>query len=268
MNNHPIGILDSGVGGLTVLQAIARELPQESFIYIGDSINTPYGEKSEEEVYSLAEKLINFLIKKRVKLIVIACNTITVSCLDRLRIDYPEIPLIGTVPVIKTAARVTHNKRIGILSTTHTAQSYYQRHLIEEFADDCVVFNQGTDKLVPLIEQGKIGGDEMQENLRHVLAPFKAEHIDTLALGCTHFPFVRSQMQQILGSGVQLLDSGEAIARQVKRVLEHNNKLATKGEGDIALFTTGNMHVAKNLAASTIEERSVTVEETMLNNDN
>src|SRR5579872_6017265 len=107
MKNHPIGILDSGLGGLTVLASIARELPNESFVYAGDSANTPYGTKSEEEIYSRAKKLIEFLKDKQVKLIVIACNTITVSCLDKLRTDYPEIPIIGTVPVIKTAAEVT-----------------------------------------------------------------------------------------------------------------------------------------------------------------
>src|SRR6266480_7134956 len=143
MNNNPIGILDSGVGGLTVLQALVHELPHESAIYNGDSHNTPYGAKSEEEIYRLSKRLIEFLLKKEVKLIVIACNTITVTCLDKLRSEYPNVPIVGTVPVIKTAAEVSKNKRIGILSTTRTAQSTYQKRLIEEFANGCTVFNHG-----------------------------------------------------------------------------------------------------------------------------
>ena len=109
MTNNPIGILDSGVGGLTVLKAITAELPHESFIYLGDSANTPYGAKSEEEICARSKRLVDFLMSKNVKLIVVACNTITVSCLDQLRKDYPEMPFIGTVPVIKTAAAVTKN---------------------------------------------------------------------------------------------------------------------------------------------------------------
>jgi glutamate racemase len=268
MNNHPIGVLDSGLGGLTVLQAIVKELPHESFFYIGDSKNTPYGAKSSEEIYQLSKRMIEFLLKKDIKLLVIACNTITVSCLDRLRNDYPHIPIVGTVPVIKTAAEVSKNKRIGILSTTRTAQSDYQKHLVEEFANGCEVFNFGTDALVPLIEQGKADSSEMATTLTEVLKPFSNEHIDTLALGCTHFPFLEKQMQQILGSDVMLLDSSGAIARQVKRVLEHNNALASEEAGEIMIFTTGNMQIAKDLALSALGEKQITIQEARLKSDN
>lgn len=264
MNNHPIGILDSGVGGLTVLQAMVQELPQESFVYIGDSANTPYGEKSEEEIYLLAKKLIAFLLSKKVKAIVIACNSITVSCLDRLRTDYPELPIIGTVPVVKTAVEVTQNKRIGILSTTRTAQSDYQKHLIEEFADGCTVFNHGTDELVPLIEEGKAESDEMTEVLKKALSPFEGEHIDTLVLGCTHFPFLEGQMRQILGADVQLLDSGGAIARQVRRVLEHNTKLSTENKEEVAVYTTGNSAIVKVLATKILPKQPTIFEKVRL----
>ena len=268
MNNNPIGIFDSGVGGLTVLQAIIHELPHESFIYIGDSHNTPYGTKSEEEIYQLSKQLVEFLLKKNVKLIVIACNTITVSCLDRLRGDYPHVPLIGTVPVIKTAAQVSKNKRIGILSTTRTAQSAYQKHLIEEFANGCSVFNHGTDSLVPLIEAWKMESQEMATVIKQVLIPFGNEHIDALALGCTHFPFLKEQIQEILGPDVQLLDSGSAIARQVKRVLQHNNALSAESDGEVKVFTTGNMNIAKNLAQNILNKKDVTVQEVRLSDDN
>ena len=268
MKNNPIGILDSGVGGLTVLSAIVKELPHESFVYIGDSHNTPYGAKSSEEIYQLSKRMIEFLLKKEVKLIIVACNTITVSCLDRLRNEYPDVPIVGTVPVIKTAAAVSKNKRIGILSTTRTAKSDYQKHLIEEFANECAVFNHGTDALVPLIEQGNVESLEMADALSEALRQFSNEGIDTLALGCTHFPFLKKQMQEILGPKVQLLDSGGAIARQVKRVLEHNDTLATEGDGKLYIFTTGNMHVAEDLARGLFGNKIITVREERLDYDN
>jgi glutamate racemase len=268
MNNYPIGVLDSGVGGLTVLQSIVHELPDESVLYIGDSKNTPYGAKPPEEIYRLSKRLIEFLLQNKVKIIVIGCNTITVSCLDRLRSEYPNVPIIGTVPVIKTAAAVSKNRRIGILSTTVTAQSDYQKHLIEEFASDCTVFNHGTDALVPLIEQGKIESSEMADSLNEVLKQFSSERIDALALGCTHFPFLIEKIRQILGPDVQLLDSGGAIARQVKRVLEHNNSLAIEKKENVMIYTTGNMQIAQNLAQRILGEKDITVQEVRLTNDN
>jgi glutamate racemase len=260
MNNSPIGIFDTGVGGLTVLQAIAHELPHESLIYAGDSANTPYGTKSEEEIYSRTKKLVEFLLSKNVKLIVIACNTITVSCLDQLRKDYPQMPFIGTVPVIKTAAAVTKNKRIGVLSTTVTAQSVYQKKLIEHFANDCIVFDYGNDELVPLIESGRENSEEMKKVLTKILSTFQKEEIDTLVLGCTHFPFLKDQMQELLGAEVNLLDSGGAIARQVRRVLEHNESLAKDNIQAINIFTTGNIEIPKKLLHPLREKHTIEFE--------
>ncbi len=260
MRNNPIGILDSGVGGLTVLAAIAKELPQESFVYAGDSANTPYGNKSEEEIYARASQLIEFLLTKNVKLIVIACNTITVSCLDRLRVEYSQIPLIGTVPVVKTAAFVTKNKRIGLLSTTRTAKSDYQKKLIETFASDCIVVNLGNDEIVPLIEKGEENSEEMEEVLKKALVGFQKEGIDTLVLGCTHFPFLKERMQKILGDSISLLDSGGAIARQVHRVLQHNDSLSHETTHQITIFTTGNVKIVKKLLHGTIEVKAIDIE--------
>ncbi|HWY79199.1 MAG TPA: glutamate racemase [Candidatus Sulfotelmatobacter sp.] len=268
MNNYPIGILDSGVGGLTVLQTVLCALPQECIMYIGDSKNTPYGAKSPDEIYYLSKKLVEFLLQKEVKLIVIACNTISVTCLDMLRSDYPQIPIIATVPVIKTAVEVSKSKRIGILSTTRTAQSDYQKELIETIANGCIVFNYGTDSLVPLIEQGKIESTEMTTNLQKILVQFQKENIDALVLGCTHFPFLEKQMQAILGHKVQLLNSGGAIAQQLKRVLEHNGILSLQKDGSVSIYTTGNVNIAKNLAQRTIEGQRLAVHKILLNNEN
>jgi glutamate racemase len=259
MNNQPIGILDSGVGGLTVWKEISELLPQESTVYIGDSLNSPYGRYSADYIVKLSKKLINFLLDENVKLIVIACNTITVSCLDKLRREYPKVPIIGIVPVVKTAALVTKNHKIGILSTTNTATSEYQKNLIKQFATGCKVYSHGTDDLVPLIEKGEFSGNVMEKVLNKVLPQFKNEGVDTLALGCTHFPFIRQQIQGKLGKDVNLLDSGTAIARQVKRVLEKNNSMTQESKSKYEFFTTGTVEnfekVANTLGKGTITQK-------------
>lgn len=263
MNNNPIGILDSGIGGLSVWREVARLLPQESIIYIADSQNMPYGAKSREEIYTLAKRLINFLKAKQVKLIIMACNTITVTCLEQLRNDYPDLPLIGTVPVIKTAASVTKNNKIGVFSTSRTAASQYQKDLIEKFASHCEVTTVGTDELAPLIEEGVLDGEKVEKVLQEVLTPFIKNNVDTVALACTHYPFVSEVVQRILGPDVSLLEPSGAIARHTKRVLESNNALAGKGEVHYEFYTTGDAEkfstVAKKLLAGTIQAEHVNV---------
>jgi len=239
MNNQPIGVLDSGVGGLSIWREIINFHPHESTIYIADSRNCPYGTKSEKEIYQLARKLVQFLIKKKVKLVVLACNTITVSCLDKLRKDFPKIPIIGTVPVIKTAVNLTRNKRIGALSTLRTSKSKYQKKLLEEFAKDCHVINKGTDKLVPLIEKGEIESEKILPILKEELKPFIKEKIDVLALGCSHFPLIKNEIQQILGLKMKILDSGKAIAKQVGRVLTNNKILSISKIPKHSFYVTG-----------------------------
>ncbi|MBI2622350.1 glutamate racemase [Candidatus Microgenomates bacterium] len=240
MNNQPIGILDSGVGGLTIWREIVRKLPHESTIYIADSKNCPYGSKTSQEIYQLARRLVQFLIENNCKLIVLACNTITVSCLDRLRKDFPHVPIVGTVPVVRTASKLSKNKKIGILSTTRTAESQYQKDLIQNFAGDCELINIGTDKLVPLIEKGNMQDKMIQIILHKELKPFVNYGIDTLALGCSHFPLIKGQIQKELSSKVLVLDSGTAIARQVQRVLQGRNQLSTSGAINYIFYTTGN----------------------------
>lgn len=246
MNNQPIGILDSGVGGLSIWKEIVSSLPSESTIYIGDSKNCPYGSKSSEEIYVLASKMIKFLLSKNVKLIVIACNTITVTSLTKLRSDFKNIPILGIVPVIKTAAEKTKNGKIGVLSTVQTAKSNYQKKLIEKFAKDLKVINIGTDKLVPFVEKGELDSENLKIILKKILMPFIKSGIDVLALGCSHFPFLKKQMQEILGKNVNILDSAGAVARQIERVLLANKTKANSPSVSHKLFTTERVDLFKN----------------------
>lgn len=248
MENRPIGVLDSGVGGLSIWREIVVQLPNESTIYVADSANCPYGRRSSKEIYRLAKRLVKFLLSKNAKLIVLACNTITVSCLDKLRKDFPNIPIVGTVPVVKTAVERTKNKRIGILSTVGTAKSQYQKNLIRTFAGDCEVISIGTDKLVPFIEKGEIHGRRIKELLQRELQHFILASIDTLALGCSHFPFLKSEMQKVLGKKALILDSAGAIARQVKRVLKENGDVSKKNSPLHFLYTTGDVDTFRKVA--------------------
>jgi glutamate racemase len=221
MSNAPIGIIDSGLGGLTIFKEIQKQLPNESLRYVGDTANVPYGPRPTNEIYQLSHALIANLVGQGVKAVVIACNTISVNCIHLLRADFPTLPIVGTAPAIKTAASVSTNRKIGILSTVATANSPYQADLISQFAADCEVLNLGTNELVPRIERGAFETD-LPGVLVEVLEPFKSADIDALVLGCSHFPILRNQMQAILGDGVTILDSGAAIARQLGRVLDQN----------------------------------------------
>ncbi|HSX40445.1 MAG TPA: glutamate racemase [Candidatus Saccharimonadales bacterium] len=263
MNNQPIGVLDSGVGGLSVWREIAALLPQESTLYLGDSLNTPYGEKNPNEITELTQRMIKFLIEKHVKLIVVACNTITLNSIEALRLDFPDMPLIGTVPVIKGAATITKNKKIGLLATTAGAESLYIKHLTQEFASGCSVTTVGTDEIVPLIEKGEVESNEMQKILKKELAAFQKDGIDTLVLGSTHFPFIKPRIQAILGDAVTVLDSGPAIARQVKRVLENNSALTEEENSKHIFYTTGDSAVFAKTAQTLLGE-ALEVEETVL----
>lgn len=262
MDTRPIGVLDSGVGGLTVLKEIMTELPQESVVYIGDSKNAPYGKRTPENIQELAGRLIQFLHKKDVKLIVVACNTITVNGIEKLRQAFPQTPIIGTVPVIKTAATLTRKKKIGVLATETTAKSSYNNRLIQEFAADCVVTTVGTNKLVPLIETENT--KLLPSVVKAELQPFKKAGIDVLVLGCTHFPILREQIAKALGKEVLILDSGGAIARQVRRILTNNNELSASSKVQRILYTTGSQKPFAKIAKLILGKSAFVTEQVVL----
>ena len=251
MDNRPIGVLDSGVGGLTVWKEIIAQYPHESTVYIGDSLNAPYGRKTPEEIRTLAGKLIRFLLQHDVKLIVVACNTITVNGIELLRKEFPQIPLIGTVPVIKTAASKTKKKKIGVLVTKATKHSDYNTRLIEQFASDCEVVTIGTNALVPLLEAGR--NAELPGVIARELAPFHEQGVDVVVLGSTHFPILRPYLQEFLGPEVALLDSGGAVARQTGRILAANGIAGGVKKPVHTIFTTGHSDPFQKILAQLVD---------------
>ena len=223
-NNNPIGIFDSGVGGTSIWKEIVSLLPIENTIYLSDSKNAPYGDKSKEEIIELSIKNTEFLLEQDCKLIVVACNTATTNAIKTLRAKY-DIPFIGIEPAIKPAALKTKTSKIGILATKGTLNS----ELFEKTSNS---INQkiirkeiiGTG-LVALIESGKLYSREMTELLQSYLNPLLIEDIDCLVLGCTHYPYLIPQIRNIVGNNITIIDSGEAVARQTRTILEKHQLL-------------------------------------------
>lgn len=237
MDNRPIGIFDSGVGGLSVLLEIKKLLPNENFIFFADQGHVPYGGKTKEELETLTDRILSFFVSKNVKAVVIACNTATVYAIDYLRQKY-KIPIIGTVPVIKTISSISKTKKTAVFSTPATAESEYLSGLIEKFADDVKVFKIGGTGLEELVEEGRIEDPETDKILHKSLTPLLKKNVDAIALGCTHYPFLRKKIEEIVGKNVTVVDSGGAVARRLKFILEHNKILGNTREEDF-YFTTG-----------------------------
>ncbi len=233
-----IGVFDSGVGGLGIFNEIRRLLPEENILYFADQGFFPYGEKKPTEIQKRAEKIVNFYINQKCKIIIIACNTASVTSLFYLRGKF-QIPIVGVVPVIKTAASLSMNKKIGILGTEVAISSSYLKTLVDEFAPSGLgyeVFYQSANDLVDLVEKGKFNNTSVIEKDLEI---FKENHIDALALGCTHFPFLKNKIQESMGPQVAVLDSNEAVARQVRRILINNRWLERNRNSEYKFFTTG-----------------------------
>ncbi|HEY0756050.1 MAG TPA: glutamate racemase [Ktedonobacteraceae bacterium] len=242
--NAPIGVFDSGAGGLTILNDLRAELPHESFVYLGDTANCPYGVRSDEEITALTLECCRFLIKQGVKLIVIACNTASQAALSTLRATLHPLPFIGVVPAVKPAARLTRNGRIGIAATNQAAKAIYLRQLIDEFAGGIEAFAVGCPNLVTLVERGQFEGPEVEATVRQALQPVLAEDIDVLVLGCTHFPALRPVIERVAGPRIQVIDSGQAIARRTRSILQIETLFAPatllgNGGGTLEIWCSG-----------------------------
>lgn len=229
MGNAPIGVFDSGVGGLTILQELLRELPDERYVYFGDTGNCPYGIRPVAEIQELSRNAVQFLLDRGAKIIVVACNTASVSALAYLRETF-DCPFVGVVPAIKPGAALTKTGQVGIAATEASARGDYLRRLIAEHAHGIEVHAVGCPRLVLLAEAGILDGPEAEAAIREYVTPLLEAGIDTLVLGCTHFPAMREAFARVVGPGVTMIDSGAAIARQTRRVLTERGWLAHPSE--------------------------------------
>ena len=247
MSKQPIGIFDSGVGGTSIWKEIHSLIPNENTIYLADSKHAPYGNKSQEKIIELSIKNTELLLEKGCKLIVVACNTATTNAIKTLRESYP-IPFIGIEPAIKPAALQTKTKTVGVLATKGTLTSNLFHKTTNLFAEGITVIEQVGEGLVELIECGKTNSQEMKALLQIYTKPLIKANIDYLVLGCTHFPYLIPQLTDILPKHIKIIDSGEAVARQTKSVLEQFNLQNLKIiNSKNQFYTNGNPEVMASL---------------------
>lgn len=228
MSIQPIGVFDSGVGGTSIWKEIHKLLPYENSIYLADSKNAPYGEKSADEILALSIKNTEFLLNKNCKLIIVACNTATTNAISYLRNTY-DVPFIGIEPAIKPAALNSKSKTIGVLATKGTLSSALFNSTSKSYSEGIQIIEQDGEGLVPLIEAGQVKSKNTKDLLLNYLNPMINKGMDHLVLGCTHYPYLIPVIKDIVPSNVQIIDSGEAVARQTKNILEKLN-IAAPGQ--------------------------------------
>ncbi|KRM68393.1 glutamate racemase [Apilactobacillus ozensis DSM 23829 = JCM 17196] len=249
MDTRSIGFMDSGVGGLTVMREAQKEIPNENMIYFGDELRLPYGEKTIEEIQKYSIQISKFFLKHNIKLMVIACNTATARSLEMLKKELP-IPVIGVIePGSKLAVSSTKDKRIGVIATNSTIKSGSYEKNINKIDNAVEVFSLGCPEFVTMVESENYSGYENQSKVNTILAPMMGNKIDTLVLGCTHFPIMKNLIQNALGSKVLLVDPGIAVSKSIKNVLYANDiQNNSNNVGMTSFFTTGNASSFKRIA--------------------
>jgi len=242
-NNHAaIGIFDSGVGGLSVLREIRAQLPAESVLYFADQGHVPYGLRGLEEVRGFGQEITRFLLSQSAKLIVVACNTASAAALRTLRVVFPTIPFVGMEPAVKPAAESTHTGVVGVLATPTTFQGALYASVVERFGSGVTILQDTCPGLVGLIEQGELDSPATRVVLEKALQPMLRQGIDTIVMGCTHYPFVIPVIKQIVGPDVRVIDPAPAVARQTTRLLDSMGLRNPELEpGTLRFFTSGNV---------------------------
>lgn len=249
VNDRPIGIFDSGVGGLTVTAAIRQALPHERLLYFGDNAHIPYGDRSLREVRSFSTTIVRALLAKGCKLIVIACNTASAAALRVLREAYPHTLFVGMEPALKPAAERSRSRVVGVIATRATFQGELFASVMERFAQDVTVLEQPCPGLVQAIEAGDLETDSTERMLRDWLEPMLAQGMDELVLACTHYPLVRPLIERICGAQVGIIDPAPAVARQVDRLLTERGLHASPGPGQFQCLASGDLKSSHRMLA-------------------
>ena len=252
VDQRPIGVMDSGMGGLSILREIRAQLPDEDVIYFADQGHLPYGPRSYDEIRSFLRGIIQFFRAHDVKAVVIACNSASAAALYAMREAFPSMPFVGMEPAVKPAAENSRSGKIGVIATAATNQGELFASLIDRFANDVEVYTQACPDFVTLVEAGRTRGDAVQEAALIYLTPMLEAGVDQLVLGCTHFPFLRTALEDVAGSGVDIVDPAPAVARQTGRVIaSHRNKPGR--DGTVRYYTTGDPDRFHQLASTLLD---------------
>ncbi|WP_010532466.1 glutamate racemase [Lentibacillus jeotgali] len=269
--SRAIGVIDSGVGGLTVVHELMRQLPKESLIYLGDTLRCPYGPRPEDEVKKFTWEMADFLVEKNIKMLVVACNTATAFTLEELQ-NQLSIPVIGVIkPGARAAVKFTKNTHIGVIGTEGTIRSSAYTKALKSISAHLCVNSLACPLFVPMVEQGVLSGIEAEKIVEQTLLPMKKQnHIDTLILGCTHYPLIKDTIQKVIGGQVTVISSSEETAREVSTILEFYGQLynGTSSPGH-RFYTTGEMGVFAKITEGIFREatdyfQSVTIEKASL----
>jgi glutamate racemase len=253
--NAPIGIFDSGVGGLSILRPLRAQLPAEAIVYFADQAHVPYGPRTLDEVQRFSIGITRFLIDQGAQLIVVACNTASAAALQHLRGLFPGIPFVGMEPAVKPAVEQSRTRAVGVLATPATFQGALFASVVERFAQGVRVVPQTLPGLVERIEAGDLGGPETRRIVEAAVRALVAQGVDTLVLACTHYPFVIPLIAEVAGPGVQVIDPSPAIARQAARLLAQGGRLAPAGTaGTTMLVTSGDASQLEAMARRLIGE--------------
>jgi glutamate racemase len=234
-----IGLFDSGVGGLSVWREIAAGLPEQDMLYLADQAHIPYGPRPVDEIRAFSEAIARFLLEQGCRVIVVACNTASAAALMHLRATFPNVPFVGMEPAVKPAAQTTRTGKVGVLATPATFQGALFASVVERFANGVQLVNQICPGLVEQVEAGQLDTPDTKAMLREYLAPMMRAGVDTIVMGCTHYPFLAPAIQRIVGPDVQVIDPAPAIARQVRRVWEQRGWLASGDQARRVFYTTG-----------------------------
>ncbi|WP_066365897.1 glutamate racemase [Neobacillus fumarioli] len=248
--NQAIGVIDSGVGGLTVAKEVMRQLPNEKVIYLGDTARCPYGPRSTREVKRFTWELTRFLLDKNIKMLVIACNTATAAALDEIRGEL-KIPVLGVInPGARAAIKRTRNYRVGIIGTEGTIKSGAYEKALKSLNSRLFVASLACPKFVPLVESGEYTGPIAEKIVNEALKPLLAQNLDTLILGCTHYPLLEPLIKNVMGDPVHVISSGDETAREISAILQYNGLLATADtEPEHEFFTTGSRGIFAKIAS-------------------
>lgn len=235
----PVGVFDSGVGGLSVVAELIAQLPSQPLIYLADQANAPYGQRSLDEIRRLSFGITRFLLSFGAHVIVIACNTASAAALHWLRGQYPAVPFVGMEPAVKPAAQRTRSRHVGVMATAATFQGELFASLVDRFGADVTVHTQVCPDLVPLVEAGELTTDRARAVVTDYLTPLIDAGVDELVLGCTHYPFLRPLIEAVAGPNVEIIDPAPAVARQVGRVLARQGLLPAGAPASHEFYTTG-----------------------------